>query len=227
MKNRFIEKLFVLGLGLSALPSLAFDGKAYVTPKIGYGVGLVDNAYLELGGSKISLPDENENMFLGGFSLGYDMGAIRSEAELLYSQIDVTYSMDSDGYFASDEYNVSILTGFMNIYYDIHTNTALTPYIGGGMGLSSVNMEYTSKLNGQTFYNKEQRNNNFAWHIGVGASYEISDNMSLDLSYRYMDLGKYKIEDNNLSLGLDYTSTASLSGNLSSHQALLGFRISF
>ena len=35
----------------------------------------------------------------------------------------------------------------------------------------------------------------FAWNVGLGAMYNISSDFSVDLAYRYRDLGKVKIND--------------------------------
>ena len=40
------------------------------------------------------------------------------------------------------------------------------------------------------------KNNNFAWQIGAGISFAASENISLDLCYRYVDYGDFsKTED--------------------------------
>ncbi|WP_332643150.1 outer membrane protein, partial [Escherichia sp. Lx600-2] len=36
-------------------------------------------------------------------------------------------------------------------------------------------------------------NSNFAWSLGLGSQYAINDNLSLDLSYRFLDAGKSEV----------------------------------
>ena len=40
---------------------------------------------------------------------------------------------------------------------------------------------------------RSDTDNNFAWSLGVGVKYNIYDNLSVDLAYRYFDAGKSQI----------------------------------
>jgi opacity protein-like surface antigen len=91
------------------------------------------------------------------------------------------------------------------------------PYIGGGVGwannqLGTVTYARTS-INGGTI-------NNFAWNVGVGVGFEISKGMILDVGYRYVDLGKLRL-DTQPALGFaDYSAA----GQLRANELQLGLR---
>lgn len=108
----------------------------------------------------------------------------------------------------------TIQTVMLNAYLDFPTETAFTPYVGAGLGgayvdskLSGVSYgnisgepgRYSSNpsMDGEKEYNyrynfrpKGQQNSwNFAWQVSAGASYQFTDNLAFDLSYRYSDFG--------------------------------------
>jgi opacity protein-like surface antigen len=111
------------------------------------------------------------------------------------------------------QYNSSIqrwdLLG--NLYADIGTWYGITPYIGGGAGLSlthvssTVNWFMSNGLPYQVttdgfYYNWDRSYSytryQFAWAAMAGFSYAFSSNILLDVGYRYINLGKlYGIND--------------------------------
>lgn len=102
--------------------------------------------------------------------------------------------------------------GFFNLYYDIPTNTALTPYVGAGIGLA----HNKATLN-DSYVKYHNSNSSLAWQLAAGLNYALTDNWVADLGYRYTDYGKvnvvnengvkYKVDDiriHNVTLGLRY-----------------------
>jgi len=91
------------------------------------------------------------------------------------------------------------------LYYDFHNGTRFTPYLGAGVGMSFT------KTYGYTFFRENtyiiniggintqvgasinmeegERERHFAWNTSVGVSYSLTDNMDIDLSYRYVNTG--------------------------------------
>ncbi len=95
----------------------------------------------------------------------------------------------------------------LNMYYDHQTCTPWTPYIGVGLGGSSIKYSVDDV---------SDRNNRFAWQIGAGLSYAFNPNISADAGYRYVNLGhfsrakdeaKTRVESysHELYLGIRYT----------------------
>ncbi len=92
-----------------------------------------------------------------------------------------------------------------NLYADLGTWYGVTPYIGGGAGLSlthissAVNWYMSNGLPYQIttdgfYYNWDSSQSitryQFAWAAMAGFSYAITPNILLDIGYRYIDLGK-------------------------------------
>ena len=63
-------------------------------------------------------------------------------------------------------------------------------YAMGGLGMAWNKTDSISNASGRT-------KTNFAWTAGVGVDYFINDCWSLDLGYRYTDLGTARVKGNN------------------------------
>ncbi len=104
-------------------------------------------------------------------------------------------------------YNSSVqrFDGLANLYADVGTWYGITPYIGGGAGLSLTHISSAANWyqgNGQPYqistdgfyfnYDSSQSitRYQFAWAAMAGFSYAITPNILLDVGYRYIDLGK-------------------------------------
>ena len=84
-----------------------------------------------------------------------------------------------------------------NAYVDLGTWWCLTPYVGAGIGTSRVSITgfrddgftYNPDLNNSTAYAADASKWNFAWALHAGLTYKVTQSMSIDLGYRYIDLG--------------------------------------
>ncbi|MBU1042024.1 MAG: porin family protein [Proteobacteria bacterium] len=158
-----------------------------------------------------------------GGAIGYNfvgMGLpLRAEAEYLYHdqfKYNATNgtAATSTGTFTS---KIDIHTVFANFYYDIKTSTAFTPYVGAGLGVAWINQKIDSTFPGGTSGNYDTTN--FAWNLGAGVGYSLTDNIVVDLGYRYSNFGDAKkYESGTLTFQPK---------DLTSHEALLGLRYQF
>ena len=102
----------------------------------------------------------------------------------------------------------TVYTLFINALWDFRNDTAFTPYIGAGVGGAYIKSrlfqsysyyEYDTRYDNAgdyTIFNNpgqvisgKSNEWNLAWNLTAGVSYTISDNVLLDLSYRYADFG--------------------------------------
>ncbi|UGI83886.1 outer membrane beta-barrel protein (plasmid) [Escherichia coli] len=87
----------------------------------------------------------------------------------------------------------------VNTYYDFRNSSAFTPWVSVGLGYARIHHKATYT---DTSWNKSGEVsdisalhysgymiNNFAWSIGAGVRYDITPDIALDLSYRYLDAG--------------------------------------
>lgn len=111
---------------------------------------------------------------------------------------------------------------FFNVYYDIETCTDFIPYVGGGIGYARL--KHKARLVGDA-ENGKDRENNFAWNLGLGIGYIVTENITLDLGYRYTDYGNIK---NSATETRSYATIDSSSKyDITSHEVSLGLRYNF
>ena len=105
-----------------------------------------------------------------------------------------------------------------NLYYDFRTGTNWTPYIGGGIGLSSVDADHIGTLtNGGSFNDSSLE---FAFQGIAGVAYQVADNWSVTTDYRYTRTtdptfkttaggsGRFENASHNVVIGVRYTMHA-------------------
>lgn len=188
--KRFIATLaLVLTLALPGLAAAEGTGM-YLAPK--FLMSIQDTGTIErtsaLAGSGV---DDYSQFTLGGaLALGYDfwpqqMLPLRVEIEFaLRGNSEKSWS--DGGKNVKGTWNNSTL--FANLFWDFHNDTAFTPYIGAGLGLAFNYTGYDFTVDGGKF-SADDRFTNFAWNVGVGASYSFNENLALDASYRFVGLG--------------------------------------
>ena len=180
---------------------------------------------------------------LAGVALGYRMGNFRIEGEYFYRNAahdgtDVPRNADYDPSTLPQFETVQdavddVLTHnfFANLYYDFHSDSKFTPYLGMGVGLASVTVEYRTLWHrsgiSQTkvFDNNQELNQKlagtitgdraklsdllFGYQALAGVDYQVSDPVSIGLKFRWADFGEFKDESHYDSL----RNHASVAGN--------------
>ena len=160
-----------------------------------------------------------------GGSAGYDFGFLRLEAEMSYKNGEI--SRVSEATFGTRYVNVdghlSAFAMLVNGFFDLHNESPVTPYLGGGLGFASLNLSTTrgvdansGALNDHIF--SEDNDNVFAYQAGVGLAVALNRRLSLDLGYRYFGTSR-------ASFRKDWPNSTDL--KLESHNAAVGLRLKF
>ena len=201
---RMIKKL-TLAL-LFAIPSLSFavdlDGY-FITAKGGasktFNTGTT-NFVDDTGGLFSS---ENEDLGTGtafGFSVGkYLTDSFRLELEAIKRTGYEFDARDIQNPEFTDKAKMQTEALFINGFYDFQpftmSNTAITPYLGGGMGISRNKMgtdvlHLNGVPNGLTI--NGDTINQFAYKLAAGTLISLTQQLSLDVNYQYVNLGAFK-----------------------------------
>jgi opacity protein-like surface antigen len=123
--------------------------------------------------------------------------------------------------------DVDAITGMVNGYVDLGTFGRFTPYVGAGIGASRNEVEdIRGTVGGASFRVPGDTRTSFAWQASAGTSVALSERTSLDLGYRYQDLGLVGTQPA-LSIGGVPVQADSADGHLRSHELQLGLRIHF
>ena len=146
---------------------------------------------------------QNEDLGTGsafGFSVGkYLTDSFRLELEATKR---TGYEFDARRItvtFVTEEAKIETHALFINGFYDFQPfsirNTAITPYLGGGVGISRNKMGTTVQyVNGipDGFTFDGNTINQFAYKLSAGTLVSITEQLSLDVNYQYVNLGAYK-----------------------------------
>lgn len=161
-----------------------------------------------------------------GGSAGYDFGFFRLEGEMSYKNSSITSVTEQQApgtRYVNTDGNLGAFAMMMNGFFDLHNESPVTPYLGGGVGYAALNLDTTrgvdvqsGLLNNSIFRSDED--NVFAYQAGGGLQVALNRRLSLDLGYRYFGTTM-------ASFRKDWPNSTDL--KLSSHNGAVGLRIKF
>jgi opacity protein-like surface antigen len=210
----------------------------YVAPKFVYGLTRMEGTKLkgteEAGTpSSVGFGNHTDSAFGGSIAIGYDFEKqfsvpVRAEVEYAgFSQVEAKKRFFADGDSITGKQTYNIHTIFANAYFDIDTSTLVTPYVGAGLGMAFV----TSNFKGRDDEDGEwvrivgaKTKTNFAWNVGAGVGLDFTDNITLDVGYRFVGLGSAKT---NTGHGEEHYTIHGETDNLYQHQFSTGVRLTF
>ena len=100
----------------------------------------------------------------------------------------------------------SEFVALVNGYFDLGTWWCVTPFIGAGVGVAYNKIEHfrdTNVIAGGGGWADAGTKTNLAWALHAGAAYKVTSNFAVELSYRYLNLGK---AETGLLVNLDPTA---------------------
>jgi opacity protein-like surface antigen len=168
--------------------------------------------YVSLFAGASFLDDVDTNVSLTGYDYGYSVdtktgyivgGALgmriwdplRAEVELSYARwkaksYDYQFGDFRTNGDASGHLSATYLLG--NLWIDIPTHSGFTPYVGGGAGVAWVDAD--TSFNGQPLgYGDGEAG--FAFQLGAGVKLDITEEVALDVGYRYKGILDVDFED--------------------------------
>ena len=178
----------------------------YITPKGGvsktFNTGTTN--LNDDNGDLITL--QNEDLGTGsafGFSVGkYLTNSFRLELEAIKRtgyEYDARVATPVRFNSVTEEAKMQTEALFINGFYDFQPftirNTAIIPYLGGGVGISRNKMGTTEiYLNGVKSTTTIDGNtiNQFAYKLSAGTLVSLTEQLSLDVNYQYVNLGEFK-----------------------------------
>ena len=199
-----MKKLLLTALiaGISAAPALA--ATPYVSGSVGIGFFANGDVKNPDGTTSSDGVTYKTGVPFGG-AIGLKQEAFRVEAALGYQSNDVkTFEGDAD-----PGSSVSTFTYMVNGYYDVDVKSkSISPYVMAGLGGASI----TAKNAADILHPAEEISTSvFAWQIGAGIGVKATDNLTVDLGYRYLkpskfsdSYGEYTASSSNILAGVRY-----------------------
>ncbi|MBB4063176.1 outer membrane protein [Gellertiella hungarica] len=186
-----------------------------------------------------------------GAGMGYQFNEfLRSDATLDFFSSDMTGSSNiaspcavsevagtSCGFTHSGDFKA--IGALANLYADLGTYAGITPYVGGGAGVTHVSWSdittNTYCVNGSASCSGDTYNSGtnagldswrFTYALMAGLSYDITSNMKLDFGYRFSKIaGGDMFDYSAASKALGATGAQATDEGLSRHEIRAGIRI--
>ena len=215
---------------LFAIPSFSFaidlDG-FYITPKGGISKSMDTGVILgNAGGGQFDIKDNDLGTgYVFGLSVGkYITNNFRVELEASQRgglEYDTEYASEPN-LGTTTKADIKTQSIFINGFYDFESfaiiNSSVTPYIGGGIGISRNKMGVVTEVtpDNTVAYLDGNKVSQFSYKLAAGTLVSLTESLSLDINYQYIDLGSFKS-------GLNYVVAGGATGNLT--EALNGGEI--
>ena len=220
MYTPFMIKKITFAL-LFAIPSFSFaidlDG-FYITPKGGISKSMDTGVILgDTGGGQFDIKDNDLGTgYVFGLSVGkYITNNFRVELEASQRgglEYDTEYASEPN-LGTTTKADIKTQSIFINGFYDFESfaiiNSSVTPYIGGGIGISRNKMGVVTEvtLENEVAYLDGNKVSQFSYKLAAGTLINLTKKLSLDINYQYVDLGSFKS-------GLDYVASGGATGTL-------------
>jgi opacity protein-like surface antigen len=243
-------------LAATALPALAADipyepvpvppavlGGWYLRGDIGYSNQEVDELFNVLYDTADSVDNVHKEFtgapFIAG-GIGYRFnnwfrvdatGEYRSKAEFNGADLYTITGLGTfpDVYTAKKSEYLALING----YVDLGSWHGISPFIGAGVGAANVEIAAFTDIGVGTAgfpaiaFGEENDEWNFAWAVYAGLGMDVTDNFTVELAYRYLDLGDGASGDLVPYDGPGLIDNPMEFHDISSHDVKLGFRYQF
>jgi opacity protein-like surface antigen len=207
-------------------------------------VGGLDNV-LFAGTAGLVIQDKNfESGMLVGLGIGYQYnnwlrfdltGEYRGEVG--FHGFDTWVDAAGDPRFNNYTAKKSEWLALANVYFDLGTWYGVTPFIGAGAGMARVGI-HSMRDAGIAYavpgdvstgfptmaYGNSHSQWNFAWAIHAGFAFQVSPALTLELAYRYLDMGEGRSGDMIAFDGTNLVNNPMIFRDLTSHDVKLGIR---
>jgi outer membrane protein OmpA-like peptidoglycan-associated protein len=184
-----------------------------------------------------SLPATTGNSVLFGGGVGYRFNPMfRTDFTLDYiPSLKVNGTTVGPGAGTTAAADLNSLVGMANGYLDLdgflpNTFGPFQPYVDFGLGfarndLGSISGKFAG--GGPSFTQTGATTTNFAWGAGAGVAFPLTQNLSLDVAYKYLDLGQLRTGTAVTVGGATVGVTGDKSDDLTAHTVTLGLRFTF
>ncbi len=142
-----------------------------------------------------------------GAALGYDFNRFRVEGEISYQNNDID-KIGAQGVFFDATGDATALSFLINGYFDLKNSSAFTPYVSAGLGFAQVEFNNLN-ISGLGFSGSNDEDTVFAYQVGIGVGYAVTEKVTIDVKYRYFgtedseyDTTKAEFASNNFLFGV-------------------------
>lgn len=195
-------------------------------------------------GANFANDDIAETFSFGG-GVGFKAGWLRADLtvdQISPSEITATRTVavcdvalsGGDACTTTERGEIGFVPMLANVYFDLGTWSGLTPYVGVGLGASFVwadswrTVVDPNTVGAVTITNRTEESFSFTYALMAGMSYSVTDNLAVDLGYRYLSVADGDLVSPyipNASAPVGFPTTATLERkDLITQEVRLGIR---
>ena len=180
----------------------------YVSGNIGFAMAS-DSDITDSTVPGVTVNTEFDTGLAFGAALGYDFNRFRAEGEISYQKNDID-KIGSPGVILDATGDAKALSFLINGYYNFINSSAFTPYISAGIGFAQVEFNDLD-ISSLGFSGSNDEDTVFAYQIGIGVGYAVTEKVTIDVKYRYFgtedseyDTTKAEFASNNFLFGVRF-----------------------
>lgn len=164
----------------------------------------------------ITITSEHDTGAMASVAFGRAMGGFRAEGELASIVNDISALNVAGLGSAPASGDTSALALMANVYYDIDTDSAWKPFIGGGIGYASFSINNLTSMGAIV---ADDSTGVFAYQVKAGVGYAFTESLDGTLGYRFFGTSSADLVD---AAGVPFESDG-----LHSHIIEIGVRYRF
>ena len=131
---------------------------------------------------------------------------------------------------AAPQGSVESYTMMANVLYDFFPSSSFRPFIGAGIGVNYVKMDIGGRFNDSPAFGGWRIDDNdtaFAWQFIGGASFDITQRLTADITYRYLDGNDMRFATTYVSVPPGMPAPGDIEGQYEDQSLTFGLRYSF
>lgn len=169
--------------------------------------------------------NDKDHFANAALALGYQWGnGWRSEAEYTFAK-GAEYTSGSSVFTGSyNHLQLNVQRLMLNAYRDYAIGHNFSVYGSAGIGISAIRAGGWQGMSGRQY--DENRQNNLTWSLGAGMGYTVTEQLTVDMGYRYIDMGKIESGYNNFT-NARLLKDEQMKAHLTENQFSLGLRYIF
>ena len=181
MKKNLLIIFFCILVFFFSAPVFSAEG-LYVSGNLGFAMAS-DSDLTDSAVPGITVNTEFDTGLALGAALGYDFNRFRVEGEISYQKNDIE-KISAQGVPFDPTGDAAALSFLINGYYDFVNRSAFTPYISAGLGFAQVEFNDLD-ISRIGFSGSSDTDTVFAYQIGIGVGYALTEKFIIDVKYRY------------------------------------------
>jgi len=135
-------------------------------------------------------------------AVGYQFTALRLEAEINYQDADIGNTSYIELITSGELERSSI---FANLLFEMPGTPFFEPYLGAGVGVSDIQLDYSAALNplnnsNDVAFNSSADESLFGFQLMAGVRFSLMDTVSVYAGYRYLLLESVTVNEGSYTL---------------------------